>query len=497
MIKIVSSQKHVVTALSSLQLLSSYLVHIHPTTLKHHSCHSYSLEIRITTLVMANNDGSLSRTDDDTGHENVGSNGSTPPGFATPHPDLADKRLPGITHSYFGQVRSPSTTIPSTLDQSALVTSAVEGGFASHRPEHHRAPEGLDPALPTAPHSPTEHGSEESHSPMLLPHERLEKPQPEELLISERPLAYPTPPMSSPSSLHHETIYDSGVGGARGEGGDDDGRGVIGRATRLRVSSAETIPLKARRQPFALNPLSSVITSSTVHAAHISNPSLRYPSTTPTTPTSGDFATAALSSLSSHLENIKLTDGAAVLPRMKSTPPQTPRALSNDGVSSEKQSLAPTSKPAPSNLSNATNHDDTKHNPTVAGGAALTTTAASAPVGPPQGKLSVKISEARGLRPSYEPYVVCVFEWNEYISKGPRMEEIDMDRAYEVNNVDGVGGVPIRRSGSDMGRPVAIHMKSRQSSTTSSSDPKDFKVARQVTNPKWDQDAILSVRASP
>jgi protein-serine/threonine kinase len=54
-----------------------------------------------------------------------------------------------------------------------------------------------------------------------------------------------------------------------------------------------------------------------------------------------------------------------------------------------------------------------------------------------------------------------------------------------------MGGVPIQRSGSDMGRSIAVPMKSRQSSTTSLSDQKDFKNGRQVTDPRWDHVAVL------
>ena len=55
-----------------------------------------------------------------------------------------------------------------------------------------------------------------------------------------------------------------------------------------------------------------------------------------------------------------------------------------------------------------------------------------------------------------------------------------------------MGGVPIQRSGSDMGRSIAIPMKSRQSSTTSLDDHKDFKNGR-VTNPRWDHVAVLYI----
>ena len=42
-----------------------------------------------------------------------------------------------------------------------------------------------------------------------------------------------------------------------------------------------------------------------------------------------------------------------------------------------------------------------------------------------------------------------------------------------------------------MGRAMAIPMKSRQSSTTSVPDQKSFKNGKQVTDPKWDHEAVL------
>jgi protein-serine/threonine kinase len=56
-----------------------------------------------------------------------------------------------------------------------------------------------------------------------------------------------------------------------------------------------------------------------------------------------------------------------------------------------------------------------------------------------------------------------------------------------------IGGIPITRSGSDSGRPMAIPMKSRQSSNTSLSEYRDFKSKgrKSMTNPKWDTEAAL------
>ena len=108
----------------------------------------------------------------------------------------------------------------------------------------------------------------------------------------------------------------------------------------------------------------------------------------------------------------------------------------------------------------------------------------------PKGKLTVKINEARGLRKSLDPYVVAVFQRNELVSKGPQSEEGDED---EGNSHSPMGGIPIMRTGSDSGRPMAIPMKSRQSSNTSLSDYRDFKNKgrKMFTNPKWDSEAVL------
>ena len=65
------------------------------------------------------------------------------------------------------------------------------------------------------------------------------------------------------------------------------------------------------------------------------------------------------------------------------------------------------------------------------------------------GKLFVNIFEARGLRPSFDPYVLCVFEWNEYISKGARDGEEEKKR----RQMD---------ADAEAGRPMSIPMRNRQ-----------------------------------
>ncbi|KAF2473200.1 kinase-like protein [Lindgomyces ingoldianus] len=297
------------------------------------------------------------RASEDEPHDQIGSNSSTPPGAATPRPDPTDKRLPGILHSYFGQVRDSliprrkSANNPSPASASA---SAPASALALDRAQEEGAP--------------------------------LEKE-------------------SSPSSLHS-------------------------------------------------NPLPSPAPS----ASSVS----RRPST---------------AKLNGEAE--KLTQGDFAPPQNQATPPQTPRTRSQEGK-------VPTSNLSHTSLASSASASTSAH--------VKAKVSSKAPaVGPPKGKLSVSISEGRGLRPSVDPYVVCQFQWAEYISEGPRNEE-SPKKAKLSNDGAGrnAGGLSIRRTDSDMGRPMAIPMRSRQSSNSgTSSDPKEN--LKEVTNPKWEHDTIFDV----
>lgn len=275
------------------------------------------------------------RPSDEDGHDHIGSNGSTPPGAATPRPDPTDKRLPGILHSYFGQVRD--SLLPrrkSSISPSpAPVSSSTQEGSLDAAPKEKE----IDPSS-----------------------------------LRSNTLPSPTPSASS-----------------------------------------------------------------------------RHPST---------------SQLKEDPE--KLTEGDFASPRNQATPPQTPRSQSHE------------TKPRSSNLAPTPMTSRSKDTKTPA-------------VGPPKGKLSVSISEGRGLRPSVDPYVVCQFQWAEYISEGPRN-----DAAPKTSGEKGRGpaGMTIRRTDSEMGKPMAIPMRSRQSSNNgTSSDPRENGTLKEVTNPKWEHDAILYV----
>ena len=445
-------------------------------------------------MTEANGTNDSGRPDDDS-HEHIVS--GAPSGVATPQPDLSDRRLPGIMHSYFGQVRAQSTT---AFNASGLPTHTPPPSnpqHADHTIRQHARCRSLGNALPTAPNSPgglSMDGDEQS--PPLLPHERHWSSQQEPTRCPLKRSLYPTPPASSPSSLNPKDTDDKP--GAR-SGRHSEDRPTVSRPAFGRHQSATAIiPHSTLLHTATAKSLSGITTNASVHAAHISNPTSLHSSTVPNSPTHDKYKLSALSSLSSsYVELSKLTEGVAISSRQKTTPPYTPRALSNDTPETAKkgQSSAPqTSNPphaASSTPESLSAGNERQNSSTESQSRTRSVSHSTPPVGPPKGKLAVKISEARGLRPSYDPYVVCVFEWNEYISRGPKRDDQDSEKDTKKSIDDLFGGLPMKRPGSDMGRSIAIPMKSRQSSTTSLSDQKNFNSGRQVTDPKWEHEAML------
>jgi protein-serine/threonine kinase len=176
----------------------------------------------------------------------------------------------------------------------------------------------------------------------------------------------------------------------------------------------------------------------------------------------------------------------AAPPSDKNTPPLSPRALSNDGSDNTNADRLP-SPSSPGSGSQGDKGVNFTVNPSAMPNP-------PAPVKPPRGKLKVRIPEARGIRPSYDPYAVCVFEWNESIARGVMVDHEDTEKDGNMRKDIRLTGVSIKRSPSDMGRSMAIPMKSRQGSTTSLSDHKNFKTSRPLTDPKWEHEAELCAK---
>ncbi|OTB02505.1 hypothetical protein M426DRAFT_62066 [Hypoxylon sp. CI-4A] len=423
-------------------------------------------------MIAVNMPGRTSNSEDD-GTDQIGFD--TPrSGVATPQPDLSDKRLPGIL-SYFGQVRS--TSLPYSFGPSYFSrtpeTESTHPASTQEEKEAHNVPE--------QPPSPESDMSGKDLTPdisPLLPHERIEplaKVQSSQTSASDiHP--YPTPPSSQTPSERGAKLSDAS--------GDSESAGS-GPSSRSSLNTNKSVSdltqLKVRRAILA-SPLTSIVTTSSVHASQFSIPSDHTSATTPSSPSDTQPPAGEASSFSSQSASIdrlkKLTDVGS-----KKSGPSTPdRTLSatrssHNSSHTEERSLSKTSGDG--------SDAGGRHTPvsTSSGGAAA----------PPQrGKLTIKILEARGLRKSRDPYVVAVFQRSELISHGPRTFE-DEDEAPAPPPA--MGGIPIQRQGSDPGRAMAIPMRSRQSSNTSISDYNSFRnrPRKSFTSPKWDAEAVFDV----
>lgn len=273
-------------------------------------------------------------------------------------------------------------------------------------------------------------------------------PKPAEPDTSHLP---PTPVSPATSVLQGER--DSAENGM-----PESGIASITQALRNFVLPKSSFSGKARRHQSL--PVSSV-TRSTVPAAHISNPTSSAQSSRAHSPPDSPSTQPHISK-----ETNGLTLDAASESREKATPPHTPRALSQ-----EDRQRSPLAKdvPAQTEKPSQTSASDTTLPPSIA-----------------RGKLAVKISEGKNIKPAIDPYVVCVFEYNEYISKGPRNDRMDIDGDESSNAPH--RSIPMRRTDSDMGVPTAIPMRSRQSSTNGAGDEQRL---QKVTDPQWDHEAVL------
>ncbi|KAJ9624725.1 Serine/threonine-protein kinase [Knufia peltigerae] len=401
---------------------------------------------------------------DDIG-DGIGSGSPTPSGVATPRPDLHDKRLPGIMHSYFGQVgRDPSQD---TASRSSRGAASLEKNDEPAHSSLKRREKQEDRRRSSA-----SIGSmvmvEREQAPVSTPppdEPQSESTQPVTQADSSR---MPPTPISSAASV----VNRDGEVAENGSSILDGGLASITQALRNFVLPKSASAVKERRHQSL--PVSSV-TKSNVSAAHISNPTSSTHSSRPESPKPLSPSSAKPPSSEILEETHELTSSVADRPRKKSTPPLTPRALSQEDRRIDTRS--------PLSSTSTTARDSSVDS------AEKTIQKEQIPTNAPRGKLSIKIAEGRNLKPSYDPYVVCQFEWNEYVSKGARHDKMDVDGDDQKGPVGALQSI-IRRTDSDMGKPMAIPMRSRQSSTNGTGDDRGI---TKVVDPQWDHDATFDV----
>lgn len=310
---------------------------------------------------------------------------------------------------------------------------------------------------------------ERERDPVPTPPPEGSHPEPPKPVSESDGSRLPPTPISSAASVVHRDGEAAENGGSMIEGGIAS----ITQALRNFVLPKTAFGMKERRHQSL--PVSSV-TKSNVSAAHISNPTSSAHFSRPQTPRSSSPSPAKPPPSQTLQESSKLTSDVATAPRDKSTPPQTPRALSQEDRRVEARSpLSSTSTTTADAVVEAEKPEPDLDKNDI-------------PNSTPRGKLSIKIAEGRNLKPSFDPYVVCQFEWNEYVSKGPRHDTMDVDGDERKGPVAALQSIPIRRTDSDMGKPMAIPMRSRQSSTNGAGEDRPL---TKVTDPQWDHEATL------
>jgi len=402
----------------------------------------------------------FSKHHDDDLHDQIGSGASTPPGAATPRPDFVDKRLPAIINNYFGQVRD-------SLRLSSKSTSHPPTNPAPSQPDPEK--EHTEEDLPTeddmatitdkeqdrastSPHSAT--SGAHDFSPPMLPHDR------KRLNSQQPPTGYPTPPLSSSSSFIAMNNAGAGVEGSRRTPSPRK------RSWTQRKESIAALTASLRRHTLSDATISAVAQPEV--SAHLSNPC-----------TATEEPEVAHNSLSRHAQESEarvLTQGAE---RHQNTPPQTPRSGSYSHDHKPRDDL-PNIRSVP------------KTSRSSSGGSQ------GATIGQLKGQLEICIEEGRGLKPSVEPYVVCVFQQNEDISGGPKEEEMDTrENGFGEEKENLAKGVAMRRLGSGSGTPISIPgLRSRQTSQTNIAALRrdaDRPVTHETTDPQWRHTATFDV----
>lgn len=391
-------------------------------------------------------------------------------GVATPHPDPHDKRLPGIM-TYFSQVRQDLSASQENFSTMSIPERRVSSAQKSDQQvldcvsREMQLPEHAESSQPCIQSQPIE-----AHPPRSKPLAVRTRDSQEQLKGSTTSLPPPltTHSSSSSSSLGPATPETTFSGG--------EARSVSSSGTSSRSEPEKSSGCSQDREPSSHTSTPFPLSDTTVTPAPCSVSHIQAHRSSSSTlplhrPSVGLEAAQAPPRQWFSLQGLKeLTRGLLI----KSGPPTPTRALSTAHSQSDGRDTP-----------NGSGNEGAETSGTV------TPKNSGAEVPAAKGKLTIKIIEARGIRKSHDPYVVAVFQRSELISGGPHAIE---EEEQVVGTPSGLGAIPMKRQVSDSGRPMAIPMRSRQSSNTSTSDYNTFRNRTSRTlfsSPKWDAEAVL------
>lgn len=399
------------------------------------------------------------RQSEDDIHDQIGSNASTPPGAATPRPDLhTDKRLPQLIGSYFGQVSEPISQIsfnrPSLLHPSGnfFLSTAKSPVTASTVSQTSTVAIGSS-APPSAINVPNKMNIVTSPSKIhLTSNLHIRSNMCSTFDLHSFPTPPPSKPTSSSSSMHRKSETEGAIDRIVEQVAP--AFTAIDAGLRKKARPAHSTHGTFRKYSDSTQYLTPTCVSATfLPIKHFRDSMTETPGSF-SAPLTREGSTQSL--LSQQFAKQKLTQD------QQSTPPRTPRSSSYDRRPTPSHLTAPST---PSSTATKSSKDPT--------------------VGPIIGKLNIEVAEGRGLRPSVDPYVVVQYQWAENISSGPTQEPKASNGLPRSNGA--AEAIPMRRTDSES-RGRAIPMSSRQSSH-SGRDARQS--GEQMSDPVWDHRAIL------
>ena len=408
--------------------------------------------------------------------------GPTPTGITTPQMDLSEKHQTPIMHNNLqvgppGPTSTASFPLPDTV--AAMDSSQLDAHITEVRDDQSssgRSSVSSDSLIMMS------GGGKSSGLPDKMP--QVSEARPDTL----SPAKSPTPPHCSVHSLLQKETYETDTASTvPGQGMSSSIFTALKNYLPVPPGNVSISASATRRQ--VSHPISS-ISDNTVLASHFSNPCLPSLCSPEALSLDHDKPLPRVSMSSENLARLTLNDSSPP----KNTPPLTPRAMSSDGsqpdkkpVTSAPQASEPADYQQTDDMTTETEEITGKLNEAFPSGNSTRSSSpqSSSQVGSLKGKLFVTIREARGLRPGFDPYVVCVFESNEVISKSAHdEEEASIERQKKEQE----------KSDLEAGRPMAIPMKSRQSSSNSLPSLLDEQNAKNlITDPHWNHEAVLYV----
>lgn len=420
-------------------------------------------------------------------------------GIATPRPDGFDKRMPGISQSFLGQVGRFLPSKPSflrhssSINQEETMTATAHDSLmkldASRRASVAHFGDGTSiPATPASFRSAQSSASQSrcGSGPVLVDRQKLSAQDEADVdgswqMVPDQTITHPwtTPPASKKNSLKLERATTEPV---------------LPPLASFRVGSVSTLPLCAdgvlSRSPPTLNAgeeddCTTEVTSgvntrllpermrkrtlSLLQTSGTHEDRRRTQAITSVEAVTVHIASSAALKVLSEDKSLTMT---AVPPCSKNTPPGSPRmstsAYQNKHLTTVSHSSKPSSPDSQSRMTSRSGSPETA-NP-----------------GKTKGKLIVKIVEARGLRPSHDPFVVCSFESADFVSQGPSHNTLPP--TPEPDDDSKTATIPLLANL----RPRLIPTRSSRQSTQSLhtlSTPSDTRAL--MTHPKWNHEAIL------